>query len=65
MTDEQRLSQLANVAGRGFIVNALFEGGLQAMLLLQSLLVPRLLGPANVGLFALAMAAVNVGFTLK
>lgn len=60
-----RVSSMARVAGRGFFINVAFTIFVQGLLLVQGLLVPRLLGPEDVGLFALAMAAASIGITLK
>lgn len=65
MSSGERISGLATIAGRGLIINGVFEAGLQSTLIVQSLLVPRLLGPAAVGLFAIASATVSIGATFK
>ncbi len=59
------MSSMARVAGRGFIITFAFTAVTQGLLLIQGLAVPRLLGPETVGLFALAIAAMSVGATLK
>lgn len=59
------MSGMARVAGRGFVTNLGFQIVLQLVLLAQHLVIPRLLGPENVGLFALALAVVGIGASLK
>jgi len=60
-----RIGPLAGRVGRGVAVSASFTIGLQALGLIQSVLVPRLLGPENLGLFAVAMAGVGIASQLK
>lgn len=56
---------MARAAGKGFATNIFFAGLVQVLLLLQNLLIPRLLGPENIGLFALVLAVIGVGQQLK
>lgn len=65
MTPPGRLSGLARVTARGFAVTFAFDVLLQVVVLVQSLLVPRLLGPEAVGVYALALALVSVGSSFK
>lgn len=59
------MSTLARATGRGAVVNLGFAAVVQGLALVQGVLVPRLLGPSAVGLFALAMGGVAVGRALK
>ncbi|MFZ6004385.1 MAG: oligosaccharide flippase family protein [Actinomycetota bacterium] len=61
----QRLGLLAGAVGRGALLAAAFSVLVQGLGFAQSLLVPRLLGPANLGLFAVAMASVRVAGLIR
>ncbi|MEY2423458.1 MAG: hypothetical protein QOI95_3525 [Acidimicrobiaceae bacterium] len=64
-TSEPAPRSLANLTGRGAVVNLVFGGVVDALAAIQGILVPRLLGPGNVGLFALASGGVAIGLSLK
>lgn len=59
------VASLAGRVGRGVGLTLVFGVLLQLVTGVQSLVVPRLLGPETVGLFALAMAIVRMGNLLK
>ena len=56
---------LAQAAGRGFVVNFTFDATLQSLVIVQTVLVSRLLGPEDIGLFGLAAVSVSIGVALK
>lgn len=56
---------LSSSVGRGALANLAFGVSLQALVALQAVLVPRLLGPGAIGVFALATAGVALGTTVK
>jgi lipopolysaccharide exporter len=56
---------LTRATGRGALINLGFAVVVQGLAAVQALLVPRLIGPEQVGLFALAMGGVAIGNTLK
>lgn len=60
-----KVSEFAGSAGRGFAVNVSFDVVLQVLVAVQSLLVPRLVGPGDMGLYALAIAGVAIGQSFK
>lgn len=60
-----KVSEFAGSAGRGFAVNVSFDVVLQVLIGIQSLLVPRLVGPGDMGLYALAIAGVAIGQSFK
>lgn len=60
-----RPRELMAAAGRGFAINVVFDVAVQLLVLAQSVIVPRLLGPSAIGLFALAMASVTAATSLK
>lgn len=64
-TTEPRLGLLAGAVGRGALITAAFSLSIQGLTFVQSLLVPRLLGPENLGLFAVAAASVRIGTLIK
>jgi O-antigen/teichoic acid export membrane protein/streptogramin lyase len=53
------------MTGRGAVVNLGFAMLIQGLAVVQAFIVPRLLGPDNIGLFAIAMGGVGIGMTLK
>ncbi|MGQ0831591.1 MAG: oligosaccharide flippase family protein [Microthrixaceae bacterium] len=61
----QRLGALAGAVGRGAFLAAAFSVLIQGLGFLQGLLVPRLLGPENLGLFAVAAASVRVAGLIR
>lgn len=61
----RRERTLANLTGRGAVVNLLFGGVTSTLSAVQGILVPRLLGPDDMGLYALASGGVAIGLTLK
>lgn len=56
---------LIRTTGRGALVNLGFAVVVQGLVAVQALVVPRLIGPEAIGLFALAVGGVSVGNTLK
>ena len=56
---------LARLASRGAVVNVGFGAAVQVLLGIQGVIVPRLLGPEDMGLYAVAFGGVAVGMTLK
>jgi len=60
-----KLGDMRRAAGRGLIVNLGFDFALQALVLVQTLLVSRLLGPGRMGLLTLAFVAVGAGQSLR
>lgn len=67
MTDAGRAapSRLRQLTARGAVVNLGFNVLGQVLTGVQAVLVPRLLGPSDVGLFTIAMGGVGIGVTLK
>ena len=56
---------LGRVVGRGALTNFAFGVVMEGLVAAQAVLVPRLLGPEAVGLFALATAGVAIGSSVK
>ncbi|MDQ1397913.1 MAG: hypothetical protein QOG64_3172 [Acidimicrobiaceae bacterium] len=56
---------LSTLTGRGALVNLAFAIVTQSLALVQGIVVPRILGPGNMGLFALALGGVSIGKALK
>lgn len=58
-------ASLTRVTGRGALVNLGFAVVVQGFTALQVVLVPRLIGPDGIGLYALALGGLAIGNTLK
>lgn len=58
-------SRLRQITARGAVVNLGFSAFGQLLTGVQAVLVPRLLGPSDIGLFTIAMGGVGIGVTLK
>lgn len=59
------LSRHARRTGVGFAIGFASDIGIQALTFAQNLIVPRLIGPGDYGLYALAVAVVSVGLSLR
>ena len=58
-------SELSRRTSRGAVTNVAFGFTVDALAIIQGILVPRLIGPENMGLFELATGGVAIGMVLK